>query len=84
MCYNPLLILFAEIFPIYGNSYLSSASNRQAETEGSTKMKVCHSITFDCYHDLTRGFFFSVRPLDFQESMRFDTVPSVSKAPTLE
>ena len=48
----------------------------------TTKMKVCHSITFGSYNDLTRGF--SVRPLDFQESMRFDTVPSVSKAPTLE
>ena len=33
--------LFAEIFPVHGKTSISSASNRQAETEGSTKMKVC-------------------------------------------
>ena len=34
----------AEIFPLYGKSYLSSANNRQAETKGSTKMKVNHNF----------------------------------------
>ena len=37
-----ILMPSAEIFPLYGKSHLSSANNKQAETEGSTKMKVHH------------------------------------------
>ena len=44
--------LSAEVFPLYGNNYLSTASNRQAEREGSTRMKVAtvhHSVIFGAY-----------------------------------
>ena len=57
MCCNTCTLSMpsAEIFPLYGKKYLSSASNKQAETKGSTKMKVHHK------HSLRSVIFMLIR-----------------------
>ena len=73
-------LVLIEIYPVYGKKHISVGYNRQAEVDGSTKMKVCQA----CIDGEVIKFlpFFSCRPLDFLESTRSVTILNVCEGRT--